>query len=484
MHSDASLVATSSPAAQNQSVSPVGRSSAFVMAMRRLRGGSRRITGLEGLPCLPVAAHCIQNLPGPDAFRETLLRLIGCASQRILISTLYLQDDDAGKEVLAALYAVKARRPGLQVAVFVDWHRAQRGLIGKGTGKGNAAMYAEMARRFGPGVPIYGVAVQTRELMGVMHLKGFVIDDALLYSGASLNDVYLHRHGRYRLDRYHLIENRQLADSMAAFMMKVLHVSPAVCPLDTEVRPKTSSLRGAIGRFRRELAKSVYTTASGSLREGEVGISPLLGFGPGDNQLNSVVLQLIQRARRRLVVFTPYFNLPGAVRRAIDEKIRQRCQVALIVGDKTANDFFIPPSEPFTTIGALPYLYEANLRRFCKTHQNAVDEGLLDLYLWRHESHSFHLKGLLVDDDYALLTGSNINPRAWRLDLENGLLIHDPQACLLESHHRELQGILTHARRLDHHRSLDAIDSYPLPVQRLLKRLARTRADRLVNQVL
>ncbi len=74
----------------------------------------------------------------------------------------------------------------------------------------------------------------------------------------------------------------------------------------------------------------------------------------------------------------------------------------------------------------MPYLYEGNLRRFCKTHQGAIDQGLLNVHLWRHEHHTFHLKGLLVDEDYALLTGNNINPRAWRLDLENGLLIHDP----------------------------------------------------------
>ena len=75
----------------------------------------------------------------------------------------------------------------------------------------------------------------------------------------------------------------------------------------------------------------------------------------------------------------------------------------------------------------MPYLYEGNLRRFCKTHQGAIDQGLLNVHLWRHEHHTFHVKGLLVDEDYALLTGNNINPRAWRLDLENGLLIHDPQ---------------------------------------------------------
>ncbi|HMW19321.1 MAG TPA: CDP-diacylglycerol--serine O-phosphatidyltransferase, partial [Accumulibacter sp.] len=214
--------------------------------MRRLRGRGERSISLAGLPCIPVPASCVQTLNNPADFRQTLLRLIGQATTRILLSALYLQDDDAGREILAALYAAKARSPALQIAVFVDWHRAQRGLIGKGASTGNAAMYAEMAIRLGSGVPIYGVPVQTRELMGVLHLKGFVIDDTLLYSGASLNDVYLHRHDRYRLDRYHLIDSRQLADSMAALMTQVLLPQPAVCRLDTSTRPKTAALRREI----------------------------------------------------------------------------------------------------------------------------------------------------------------------------------------------------------------------------------------------
>ena len=459
-------------------------SSALAAVVQHLRGQRQSAIGLEGLPCIPVAAAGVLTLFGPHEFRAALLERIATASQRILISALYLQDDESGRELLAALYAAKAARPYLQIAIFVDWHRAQRGLIGKLASAGNAALYVEMARRLGPGVPIYGVPVQGREWLGVLHLKGFVIDDSLLYSGASINDVYLYRQDRYRLDRYHLIENRPLADSMASLLTRILQVNAAVCPLNTESRPKTPALRGAIVKLRRLLAKSRYHIVAGAIGSGEVGITPLLGFGTRENQLNAVILQLIQRAERRLVLFTPYFNLPRVVRRAIDEKIRQRCQVTIVVGDKTANDFYIPPEEPFTTIGALPYLYETNLRRFCKTHQNAVAQGLLDLQLWRHEKHSFHLKGLLVDDDYALITGSNLNPRAWRLDLENGLLIHDPERRLIAQHHAELDRILAHTRRLDDYRSLDDIDSYPAPVQRILKRLARTRADRLVNQVL
>jgi len=309
-----------------------------------------------------------------------LLQLIAKARQRILIAALYVQDDEAGREVLTALYAAKSACPGLQIAVFVDWHRAQRGLIGKAASSGNAALYSEMAD-LGPGVPIYGVPVQTREWMGVMHLKGFIIDDRVLYSGASIsgasiNDVYLHRFDRYRLDRYHLIDSCQLADSMAILMTGVLQTNAAVCRVDSALRPKTQSLRSAIIRFRRVLANSRYGVAAGAVGQREVVITPLLGFGSRDNALNSVILQMIHRAEQRLVLFraeqrlvlfTPYFNLPGPVRRAIGEKIRQRCRVTIVVGDKTANDFYIPPEQPFSTIGALPYLYEANLPRRTRT---------------------------------------------------------------------------------------------------------------------
>lgn len=460
------------------------RASRLASAWRRWRGHGVDRPPLDGLPCLPVAAANVSTLDGVDAFRETLLARIGQARQRILITALYLQDDDGGRAVLEALYAAKAAQPQLQIAVFVDWHRAQRGLIGKARSPGNSALYKEMAQRLGPGVPIYGVAVQRREFMGVMHLKGLVIDDCVLYSGASLNDVYLNWHQRYRLDRYHLINDRALADSIAGFLTGVLRSGPAVLPIDRDPIPKTLAIRESIVRLRRLLGKAHYTYAAAPIGDGEVGITPLVGLGARANELNATLLQLIRHARRRLVIFTPYFNLPGPLRAALDARLKAGCHVTIVLGDKTANDFYIPPEEPFKTIGALPYLYEANLRRYCRAHQRAITSGRLDVHLWRHDDNSFHLKGLLVDDDYALLTGNNLNPRAWRLDLENALLIHDPHKLLLEQHLAELARILAHTRRLDHHTALDAVDSYPPPVQRLVRRLARVRADRLVNQML
>lgn len=453
-------------------------------AWNRLRGRSGELQALDELPCLAVAAEKVQTLASPVDYRETLLTLVAQAKKRILIAALYLQDDDAGREILAALYAAKKAQPQLEISVFVDWHRAQRGLIGKVKSDGNAALYRSMAERFGPGVTVYGVPVQRRELMGVLHLKGLVIDDYVLYSGASLNDVYLQRHERYRLDRYHLIDDSALADSLAGLLDTTFILSPAVHPLDTGRVPKTVELRAAIAQFRRVLAKSRYHFADEAIKPGEVGITPLIGLGVRDNELNRVILQLIRQVTKQLVLFTPYFNLPGPIRRLVDRKIKAGCHVTIVLGDKKANDFYIPPEEPFKTIGALPYLYEANLRRFCKAHQKAINAGTLNVQVWRHGDNTFHLKGLLVDGNYALLTGNNLNPRAWRLDLENGLLIHDPQELLLPQHMAELERIMAHTHRLASHEAIEPVEAYPAPVQRLLRRLARVRADRLVNQVL
>ena len=107
------------------------------------------------------------------------------------------------------------------------------------------------------------------------------------------------------------------------------------------------------------------------------------------------------------------------------------------------------------------------------------------MHLWRHEHHTFHLKGLLVDEDYALLTGNNLNPRAWRMDLENGLLIHDPHKAAWRGRTGpSWSGCWRTPGAWIDYRALEAVEDYPAPARRLLKRLARARVDRLVNQVL
>ena len=439
---------------------------------------------LDALPFFAVPASAIDVLRDPAAFRTELLQLIAHATRRIVIVTLYLQDDDGGREVLDALYAAKARQPELEVSVFVDWHRAQRGLIGKRKSGGNAEMYREYAARLGPGVDIFGVPVQNRELFGVLHLKGFVIDDTVLYSGASLNDVYLARHGRYRLDRYHRLQHDGLADAMEAFVQRHFVGSAAVRRLNVAKVPATKSLQPAIREFRQVLQRAAYDVPRETLAAGEVGVTPLPGFGRGDNTLNEVLLVLLHDTRERLILLTPYFNLPRPVRLVLGVLLRRGCSIDIMVGDKTANDFYIPPGQPFKTIGLLPYLYENNLRRFARAHHRQIGSGQLNIHLWRDGDNSYHLKGLFIDDDVAVLTGNNLNPRAWALDLENGLVLRDPARLLQAKHEAEWAALRRHATRLTDYHALESPRSYPPEVRKLLRRLNPARLDRLVNRLL
>ncbi|RWR02903.1 phosphatidylserine synthase [[Pantoea] beijingensis] len=438
---------------------------------------------LAQLPKLPQPVADVTTLFTPADFRKTLLEKISGAKRRICIVALYLENDDAGRSVMSALYDAKRARPELDISVLVDWHRAQRGRIGAAVSATNADWYCEIACA-NPEypIPVYGIPVNTREALGVLHLKGFIIDDTLLYSGASINDVYLHQHDKYRYDRYQLLTNRQLSDTMVKWIDKNLKSAEAVHRLDQYERPKSPEIKNETRQFRQDLRGFDYEF-QGSASNEELAVTPLVGLGK-HSLLNKTIYHLMPCAERKLTLCTPYFNLPAILVRNIIWLLRRGKEVEIIIGDKTANDFYIPEDQPFKIIGALPYLYEINLRRFLSRLQYYVTAGQLTVRLWKDGENSYHLKGMWVDDEWMLITGNNLNPRAWRLDLENAVLIHDPLQQLAEQRERELQLIRTHTKVVKHFRDLESIADYPVKVRKLIRRLRRIRIDRLISRIL
>ncbi|WP_420832983.1 CDP-diacylglycerol--serine O-phosphatidyltransferase [Pseudomonas kermanshahensis] len=436
---------------------------------------------LAALPGFALAPEAIQVLPDAAAYRRCLLERIAAATRRIVIVALYLQEDEAGQEVLDALYQAKAARPGLEITIVVDWFRARRGLLGGGRQPGNAAWYQAQRQLRGLDVVIHGVPVQTRELFGVLHLKGSIIDDCVIYTGASLNNVYLHRFDRYRLDRYHLFQSPALADAMVDLVRRLLHHT-ATPRLDLPAPPATRSLRGDIRRLRARLRRMVYEVPAGEAGQG-LRVIPLLGVGRG-NPLNKALCALLAAARTQIIISTPYFNPPRVLMREIDHALDRGVRVELIVGDRTANDFYIAPGEPFSASGALPYLYEDNLRAFARRRQAALANGQLEVRIWNDPGHTFHAKGLWIDQRYSLLTGNNLNPRGFNLDLENGLLIDDPAGQWWVPRDVELTGIRQHARKIDSAAELGVKAEHPKEVRKLLRRLRYSRLEPLIKRVL
>jgi CDP-diacylglycerol--serine O-phosphatidyltransferase len=426
----------------------------------------------------------------PKEYKQQLLLLIKNARQRIFITALYLQDDEAGKEVLSALYQAKANFPELVVNIFVDFNRGQRGLIGEEASLGNRELYLKLADKYPQTINIYGVAVKRKEVFGVLHLKGMVFDNKVFYTGASINDIYLHQAERYRLDRYCTVNSAILADSFCCYLTDTFIESGLAPQLNLANLPHTLQQKKNLALLKQKLKTSRYlvklpsTHSDSSMSSDNAFITPLVGFGRTKNQLNQTTRKLVQGANDNMVIFTPYFNLPHALARDVIRALKRGVKTTMVVGDKTANDFFIAADEDFSTIGIVPYIYEMLLRRFVKRYQNFIDKGLLNIYLWKDGDNSFHLKGLRVDERYHLITGSNLNPRAWALDLENALLLDDANQLFLAKTDEELQGILVNTIRVRHFTDIEAVEEYPEKPQKLLKKIRVTQIDRVLKRFL
>lgn len=438
----------------------------------------------DQLPTIAQDPNKFAILFSAKEFRTHLIESIRQASKRIYLVALYLEDDEAGREILTELFEAKQRNPGLDINICVDWHRAQRGLIGKAASEGNAAVYKKFNQEYQHSIPTYGIPVRGREVFGVLHLKGFVIDDTVIYSGASLNNVYLHYKERYRFDRYHSIENAALADSMVKFVQEEMLAHPAVNDLSAQDKPDTKEIKTDIRQFRASLAQASYKFEPDVVAQDKVAITPIVGLGKRRNRLNQYILQLIAQAKDEVFICTPYFNFPRSLAKEVKKALKRGVKVHIIIGDKTANDFYISPEEEFKTIGGLPYLYEINLRRFAKANEANIASRKLSIHLWKHEDNSFHLKGIWVDKRYMLLTGNNLNPRAWKLDLENALLVKDDYHLLTEQFEKEIQNILQHTHLVCTYRQLEKLEDYPEAVQRLVRKITRVKADRVLKQIL
>jgi len=436
-----------------------------------------------------VSGTDIQVYSSPVQYKQQLLSLIANAKERIYITALYLQDDDAGREILHALYQAKAKNPSLNISIFVDYHRGQRGLIGEKESLGNRELYLALAEQYSEQIAIYGVAVKRKELFGVLHLKGMVFDDTLFYTGASINDIYMHQGSRYRLDRYYQIKSHALADSFCQYLQQAFVDSHLAPLLNKTHLPSQSQQKRNIIALKSKLKKLNYQVVSNSnqhsgMVEQPISILPSIGYGRRKNILNSHIRQTVKSTQNTLTIFTPYFNLPSALARDVVKALKRGVKITLVVGDKTANDFYIKDDGAFSTIGIVPYIYEMLLKRFVKRYQHFIDQGLLKVHLWQHEDNSFHLKGLISDDRYHLLTGSNLNPRAWGLDLENGLLLDDPSKALMEKVTPELNAILANTKKVNHHDELESVTDYPEKPKKLLKKIRFAQIDRILKRIL
>ncbi|CRK85808.1 CDP-diacylglycerol--serine O-phosphatidyltransferase [Candidatus Providencia siddallii] len=438
---------------------------------------------LTKLPKLFQSVNDIKIIYKSKDFKKNILNQISKAQNIIYITALYLENDDAGKDIMHALYAAKQANESLDIKIFVDWHRAQRGYIGDNIDITNADWYYQLSNLYPKiNIFIFGVPINTREALGVLHLKGFIFDDILIYSGASISNIYLYNDKKYRYDRYFLIKNSELTIIMKQFIDETLLQSKAIQLFNTLSLPKTVDFKRLIKQFRINLKNSSYHFI-GNANNDVLSVSPFVGLGK-KSKLNRVIINLIGSTTDKLIMCTPYFNLPAVFVRIINKLLYNGKKIEIIVGDKTANDFYSSPEKKFKIISILPYLYEINLKYFMRSFQYFIDSNQLVIRIWRDGNNTYHLKGIWVDNCWQLITGNNLNPRALRLDLENAILIHDPKEELVNQRRNELNYIRTYTKVIKHYTELENIHEYPIKIKKLIRRIRRIHVDKIINQIL
>ena len=103
---------------------------------------------LKNLPFLPLQAEQVEFLFSPLEFKAQIIELIRQAKKRIYVTALYWQKDEAGQEILDEIYRVKQENPHLDVKILIDWHRAQRNLLGAEKSATNADWYCEQRQTY------------------------------------------------------------------------------------------------------------------------------------------------------------------------------------------------------------------------------------------------------------------------------------------------------------------------------------------------
>lgn len=188
-------------------------------------------------PCFPVKASCIRILNEPSDFYNCLLSKCQEAKRRITLASLYIGTEEPETELVQAIQNnLNSSQGRLKINILLDFTRGTRGakdsksvllpLLQKHRTSVNLSLYHTPLLR---GLTRKLIPPRWNELMGLQHMKVYLIDDTVIMSGANLSKNYFTN----RQDRYIMIQDEALADFYDEFISRVQQFSLQVNADDT-----------------------------------------------------------------------------------------------------------------------------------------------------------------------------------------------------------------------------------------------------------
>ena len=313
----------------------------------------------------------LELLENGEGFFPRVFEAIDAARSEILLETFILFDDEVGRALQQRLVA--AARRGVQVDLTVD---------GWGSSELSEAFAAELTEA---GVRVHVFDPHPRRLglrlhlFRRMHRKILVIDGELAYiGGINFSVEHLRQHGAKALQDY-AVEVR----------------GPVVGDLH----------RFALAQVSRPMLRSEARTAEGAAR---------VLFATRDNarcrsDIETHYRAAIRAATQRVTIANAYFFPSHRLLSELRRAARRGVQVRLILQGE--------PDERIAMLGA-----RALYRHLIRAGVQVFEYGL----------RPFHGKVALVDDDWATVGSSNLDPLSLSLNLEANVFVRDRafNACL------------------------------------------------------
>jgi cardiolipin synthase len=364
--------------------------------------------GAWGRAAPPEAAQLtggnqVRLLAGGDELFPAMCQAIAGARQRVWLAT-YIFHDDAAAQAVAQALADAARR-GVQVGVVVDGFGSKATLPRLRQWLGDAGVQLVVFRPLDRWWRVLHPG-QLRRL----HQKLCVVDGVQGFVGGInlIDDRHDLNHGwtdRPRLDFAVAVQGPVVAQ-----MVQTARAMHTRATLGADWREEALQLaRSAepVARVRRILARLKVRKAPPEAAAAS--LAPVrAAFLVRDNlrqrrAIEQAYIAAIGQARHRLVLVCPYFYPGRLFRRALRQAARRGVQVRLLLQGKADYRF---------AALAAQVLYDEMLRS--------------GVQVFEYMPAFLHAKVAVIDDDWATVGSSNIDPLSLLLNLEANLIVRDP----------------------------------------------------------
>ncbi|KAA3677537.1 CDP-diacylglycerol---glycerol-3-phosphate 3-phosphatidyltransferase [Paragonimus westermani] len=427
------------------------------------------------LPVFTVNPDQVNILKTPHDLYTNLLGLIKNSQKRIVLSTLYIGTGALEVRLVDAIEQA-IRKRNVQVLILLDASRGLRhsslthscsGLQQEATviqasqtsATSSCSLLSPLTSYPGVSVALYHnpdlrgwlyslLPNRLNEVIGVQHIKAYVVDDSVLLTGANLSHEYFTK----RQDRAWVFERLPaLADFYSGLVRTVsrfcYHLTPSgiPVPLSLETDPKRANLKSFKDSFRNAVATYLDSVRCfhpvPPVFSHEAYLIPLVQCGPfgirTEECFTTRLLQSVATAvhkRCRLSLASGYFNLTRAYENLLVDYtlLNPESRLELLCASPSANGFLNSPG----LSGYIPMAYRESLikllSRFHCTQTAQRDSWPLVSEYGRPEW-TFHAKGIWIEERpcvstepttaVTLIGSSNLSYRSLNRDLESLLVV-------------------------------------------------------------